>query len=95
MCAVVGALSSFYHDSMDIKSPNHRLLCAYRLIAKMPTLAAMAYKTSIGEPIIYPQKKYSYAANFLHMMFARPTEEYVVNPIFVKLLIYSCYYKYI
>eukprot|EP01084_Bolivina_argentea_P300077 517319_1 len=86
MCAVVGALSSFHHDSTDITNPQHRWLSAYRLIAKMPTLAAMAYKTFIGEPIQYPQKKYSYAENFLFMMFSVPSEEYQMSQIKAKAL---------
>jgi citrate synthase len=86
MCAVVGALSSFYHDEMDIRNADHRLLCAYRLIAKMPTLAAMAYKTSIGQPIVYPKNSLSYAENFLYMMFAVPSEEYQINPIIANAL---------
>eukprot|EP00486_Rosalina_sp_Unknown_P003195 CAMPEP_0201574292 /NCGR_PEP_ID=MMETSP0190_2-20130828/18696_1 /ASSEMBLY_ACC=CAM_ASM_000263 /TAXON_ID=37353 /ORGANISM="Rosalina sp." /LENGTH=573 /DNA_ID=CAMNT_0048002345 /DNA_START=119 /DNA_END=1840 /DNA_ORIENTATION=+ len=86
MCAVVGALSSFYHDEMDIHNLDHRLLSAYRIIAKMPTLAAMAYKTSIGQPIVYPKNSLSFAENFLYMMFSIPAEEYVINPIKAKAL---------
>merc|ERR1712154_275094 len=86
MCAVVGALSSFYHDEMDINDLDHRLLSAYRIIAKMPTLAAMAYKTSIGQPIVYPKNSLSFAENFLYMMFAIPSEEYKVNEIKAKAL---------
>ena len=86
MCAVVGALSSFYHDEMDIMNLDHRLLSAYRIIAKMPTLAAMAYKTSIGQPIVYPKNSLSFAENFLYMMFAIPSEEYKVNKIKAKAL---------
>eukprot|EP01084_Bolivina_argentea_P002548 4711_1 len=86
MCAVVGALSSFYHDSMDITIAEHRVLCAYRLIAKMPTLAAMAYKTSIGQPIQYPQNNLSFAENFLYMMFAIPAEQYKMSKIKAKAL---------
>ena len=81
MCGVAGALSAFYHDSLDINNPQHRQLAAIRLIAKMPTLAAMSYKYSIGQPFIYPRNDLSYAGNFLHMMFGVPTEEYKVNPI--------------
>ena len=86
MCAVVGGLSSFYHETTDIRKPNHRIQCAYRLFSKMPFLAAMAYKTSIGEPIVFPLKKLSYAANFLRMMFGIPSEEYKVNKIAEKAL---------
>ena len=90
MCAVVGALSSFHHTELDILNQDHRLLCAYRILAKMPTLAAMAYKTSIGQPIVYPRKNLSYAANFLHMLFADPTEEYIPNPVMVCFLYAFC-----
>lgn len=86
MCAVVGALSSFYHDEMDINNLDHRLLSAYRIIAKMPTLAAMAYKTSIGQPIVYPKNSLSFAENFLYMMFSIPAEQYIINPIKAKAL---------
>ena len=80
MCGVVGALSAFYHDSLDIDDEEHRKITAHRLIAKMPTLAAMVYKHSQGQPFIYPRNDLSYAENFLHMMFATPCEEYVVSP---------------
>ncbi len=80
MCGVVGALSAFYHDSLDIDNPEHRRITAHRLIAKMPTLAAMSYKYSIGQPFIYPRNDLSYAENFLHMMFATPCEEYKISP---------------
>eukprot|EP01083_Nonionella_stella_P065258 170844_1 len=86
MCAVVGALSSFYHDEMDILNLDHRLLASYRIIAKMPTLAAMAYKTSIGQPIVYPKNSLSFAENFLYMMFAIPAEEYVISKVKAKAL---------
>ena len=86
MCAVVGALSSFYHDEMDINDLDHRLLSAYRIIAKMPTLAAMAYKTSIGQPIVYPKNSLSFAQNFLYMMFSIPAEKYICNEIKAKAL---------
>ncbi|WP_018632472.1 citrate synthase [Neomegalonema perideroedes] len=82
MCGVVGALSAFYHDSTDINDPVQREIASIRLIAKMPTIAAMAYKYSIGQPFIYPKNELSYAENFLHMCFATPCEEYKVNPIF-------------
>ncbi|GGB89662.1 citrate synthase [Marinobacterium zhoushanense] len=80
MVACVGALSAFYHDSLDINDAHHREVCAYRLIAKMPTLAAMCYKYSIGQPFMYPRNELSYAENFLHMMFATPCGEYKVSP---------------
>ncbi|MFT7654920.1 MAG: citrate synthase [Candidatus Azotimanducaceae bacterium] len=80
MCGVVGALSAFYHDSLDIDDEEHRKITAHRLIAKMPTLAAMVYKHSQGQPFIYPRNDLSYSENFLHMMFSTPCEEYVVSP---------------
>ncbi len=84
MCGVVGALSAFYHDSLDINNPDHRRVSMYRLIAKMPTIAAWAYKYSLGQPFIYPRNDLSYAENFLYMMFATPCEDYEVNPILAK-----------
>lgn len=84
MCGVVGALSSFYHDSLDINDEHHREVCAYRLIAKMPTIAAMCFKYSNGQPFMYPRNDLSYAGNFLHMMFGTPCEEYQVNPVLEK-----------
>ncbi|MEO6580445.1 MAG: citrate synthase [Sphingomicrobium sp.] len=81
MCGVVGALSSFYHDSTDITDPLQRLIASHRLIAKMPTLAAMAFKYSIGQPFIFPQNELSYTGNFLRMTFGVPAEPYVVNPV--------------
>ena len=78
MVGVVGALSAFYHDTLDIKNPEHRTISALRLIAKMPTIAAMCYKYSIGQPFMQPQNRLSYAENFLHMMFGTPCEE--TNP---------------
>lgn len=84
MVGVVGALSAFYHDSLDIHDPKQREISAYRMIAKMPTIAAMAYKYSIGQPFMYPQNHLSYAANLLYMMFAVPTEPYHVNPVLAK-----------
>jgi citrate synthase len=84
MCGVVGALSAFYHDSTDISDPRQRTVASYRLIAKMPTIAAMAYKYSVGQPFVFPKNKLNYAENFLHMMFAVPCEEYVVNPVLAK-----------
>lgn len=80
MCGVVGALSAFYHDSLDIDNEEHRRITAHRLIAKIPTIAAMCYKHSQGQPFIYPRNDLSYAENFLHMMFATPCEDYVVSP---------------
>ena len=80
MVGVVGALSAFHHDLTDIKDPGQREMASVRLIAKMPTLAAMAYKYSIGQPFIYPRNELKYAANFLHMCFAVPSEEYEVDP---------------
>ncbi|EPJ48486.1 MAG: citrate synthase I [Osedax symbiont Rs1] len=84
MVSVVGALSAFYHDSLDINNAKHREICAYRLIAKMPTIAAMCYKYSIGMPFQYPRNDLSYSENFLHMMFGNPCEEYIPNPILAK-----------
>jgi citrate synthase len=81
LCGVVGALSAFYHDSTDITDPHQRLVASHRLIAKMPTIAAMAYKFSLGQPFIYPRNDLSYAENFLHMMFAVPCETYEINPV--------------
>ena len=80
MCGVVGALSSFYHDSTDIADPVQRKIASHRLIAKMPTIAAMAYKYSVGQPFIYPDNKLSYTGNFLRMTFGVPAEEYEVIP---------------
>ncbi len=77
----VGALSAFYHDSLDISNPEHRRISAIRLIAKMPTLVAMAYKYSVGQPFMYPKNDLSYAGNFLRMMFGTPCEEYKVDPV--------------
>ena len=84
MCGVVGALSAFYHDSTDIHDPRQREIASYRLIAKMPTLAAMAFKYTLGQPFIYPKNSLSFSENFLHMCFAVPCEEYVVNPVLAK-----------
>ena len=83
-CGVVGALSAFYHDSLDIHDPHQRMVASYRLVAKMPTIAAMAYKYSVGQPFVYPRNDLSYAANFLRMMFSVPAEEYEVNPVIEK-----------
>jgi citrate synthase len=81
MCGVVGALSSFYHDSLDINDPHQRMVASHRLIAKMPTIAAMAYKYSIGQPFMYPRNNLKYAENFLQMMFGVPCEPYKDNPV--------------
>jgi len=84
MVGVVGALSAFYHDALDINNEHHRVISAFRLIAKMPTIVAMSYKYSIGQPFIYPKNDLSYSANFMRMMFAVPTEEYKVNDVLVR-----------
>jgi citrate synthase len=81
LTGLVGALSAFYHDSTDINNPEHREIAAIRLIAKMPTLVAMAYKYGVGQPFMYPQNSLSYSGNFLRMMFGVPCEDYVVNPV--------------
>jgi len=81
LCGVTGALSAFYHDSTDINDENQRMIASRRLIAKMPTLAAMAYKYSTGQPFNYPKNNLSYAENFLHMCFAVPAEEYEIDPV--------------
>ena len=86
MTGLVGALSAFYHDSTDINNPEHRNISAIRLIAKMPTLVAMAYKYTVGQPYMYPKNNLSYAGNFLHMMFATPCEEYKVSPVLERAL---------
>ena len=84
MCGVVGALSAFYHDAIDINDKEHREISAFRLIAKMPTLAAMCYKYSIGQPFMYPRNDLNYAENFLHMMFGVPSQESKINPVIAK-----------
>ncbi|MBT6094160.1 MAG: citrate (Si)-synthase [Rhodospirillaceae bacterium] len=84
MCGVVGALSAFYHDSTDINDPKHRMIASYRLIAKMPTIAATAYKFSVGQPFMYPRNDLKYADNFLYMMNATPCEDYKVNPVLAR-----------
>ncbi|MBV9703102.1 MAG: citrate synthase [Methylobacteriaceae bacterium] len=81
MCGVVGALSAFYHDSTDITDPVQRMIASHRLIAKMPTIAAMAYKYTLGQPFMYPQNSLSYTGNFLRMTFGVPAEPYEVNPV--------------
>lgn len=80
ICGAVGAMSAFYHDSTDITDPKQRVIASHRLIAKMPTIAAWAYKYSVGQPFIYPRNDLGFAANFLRMCFAVPAEEYVVSP---------------
>jgi citrate synthase len=86
MVGVVGALSAFYHDAMDISDANHRELSAFRLVAKLPTITAMTYKYNIGQPFVYPRNDLSYAENFMHMMFATPAEEYKPNPVLARAL---------
>lgn len=83
MCGVVGALSAFYHDSTDISDPVQRKIASHRLIAKMPTIAAMAYKYSVGQPFVYPRNDLSYTANFLRMTFSVPAEDYIPDPVIV------------
>ncbi len=84
MCGVVGAMSAFYHDSTDISDPYQRMVASIRLIAKMPTIAAMAFKYSIGQPFVYPRNNLDYASNFMQMCFAVPCEEYEVNPVLAR-----------
>ena len=84
MCGVIGALAAFYHDNLDINDPRQREVAAFRLIAKVPTIAAMAYKYSLGQPFVYPQNKLSYAANFLYMLNTVPAEPYHVSPVLEK-----------
>ncbi len=84
MCGAVGAMASFYHDYLDITEPEHRAISAHRLIAKMPTLAAMCYKHSQGQPFMYPNNKLSYSENFLHMMFGTPCDDPEVSPVLAK-----------
>jgi len=86
MVGVVGALSAFYHEALNISDPAYRQQSAFRLIAKLPTIAAMAYKYNIGQPYVYPKNRLSYAENFLHMMFSVPSEEYTTNPVIVRAL---------
>ena len=85
-CGVIGALSAFYHDSTDINDPHQRMVASRRLIAKMPTIAAMAYKYSLGQPFVYPRNDLDYASNFMHMCFSVPTEEYKVNKVLADAL---------
>ena len=84
MVGIVGGLSAFYHDSTDIADPHQRMVASLRMIAKMPTMAAMAYKYSIGQPFVYPRNDLDYAANFLHMCFSVPAEPYEVNPVLAR-----------
>jgi citrate synthase len=84
MVGVVGAMSAFYHDALDITNPQHRVISAFRLVAKMPTIVGMSYKYSIGQPFVYPRNDLSYTANFMRMMFAVPAEEYKVNDVLVR-----------
>jgi citrate synthase len=84
MCGVVGALSAFYHDALNITDEEHREIAAFRLIAKMPTIAAMCYKYSIGMPFMYPDNSLDYSANFLHMMFGNPCEKSQINPVLAR-----------
>ncbi|MBW8190342.1 citrate (Si)-synthase [Neiella marina] len=84
MCGVVGAMSAFFHDSLDVGNPRHREVAAFRLLSKMPTVAAMCYKYSVGQPFMYPQNDLSYAENFLHMMFATPCDNYKPDPIIAE-----------
>ena len=86
MCGVVGALSAFYHDSTDITDPKHRMIASYRLVAKMPTIAAMAYKFTIGQPFMYPRNDLNFSENILYMMFSNPCENYKVNPVLSRAL---------
>ena len=81
LCGVTGALSAFYHDSTDIHDPRQRMIASHRMIAKMPTLASMAFKYSLGQPFNYPRNNLIYAENFLHMCFAVPAEDYIVDPV--------------
>lgn len=84
LCAVTGALSSFYHDDLNIADPKQRVRSAYRLIAKIPTIAAMCYKHNVGQPFVYPKNTLSYSENFLNMMFSVPAEDYEINPVVAK-----------
>ncbi len=84
MIGVVGSMSAFYFDSMDVYNPEHRMISAYRLLAKVPTIAAWSYKYNLGHPFMYPKNKFTYAENFMHMMFATPCEDYVPNPVLAK-----------
>ncbi|CAG0975582.1 citrate synthase [Methylophilaceae bacterium] len=84
MVGVVGSMSAFYHDSLDINDAKNRQVSAYRLLAKVPTIAALSYKYNVGEPFMYPQNRFNYAENFMHMMFATPCDNYEPNPVLAK-----------
>lgn len=86
MVGIVGSMSAFYHDAMDIRDPYHREISAYRLLAKVPTIAAWCYKYNLGQPFMYPQNRYTYAENFMHMMFATPSAPYEPNPVLARAL---------
>lgn len=86
LMGVVGALGSFFHDSLDVRDPRHQEISAHRLIAKMPTIAAAAYRYSRGEPMVYPQNRFCYAENLLHMLFSYPTYDYEVDPLHARVL---------
>ncbi|HEX5538843.1 MAG TPA: citrate synthase, partial [Methylophilaceae bacterium] len=86
MVGIVGSMAAFYHDAMDIRDPKHREISAYRLLAKVPTVAAWCYKYNLGQPFMYPQNRYTYAENFMHMMFATPSAPYEPNPVLAKAL---------
>ncbi len=86
LCGVVGAMAAFYHDSTDINNAEQRMIASYRLVAKMPTIAAMAFKFSIGQPFVYPNNSLNYSENFLNMVFSVPAEKYEINPIFADAL---------
>lgn len=84
MVGIVGSMSAFYHEALDIHDPKNRDIAACRLLAKLPTIAAWSYKYNIGQPFMYPQNRFSYAENFMHMMFATPCEDYEPNPVLAK-----------
>ena len=86
LVASVGALSAFYHDSTDISDPHQRMIASMRMIAKMPTLASLAFKYSIGQPFLYPRNDLDFSSNFLYMMFGTPCEDYVPNPVLARAL---------
>jgi citrate synthase len=87
LTGVVGSLSAFYHDSSDIRDPEHQEMFAHRMIAKMPTIAACAHKHSIGQPFVYPRNDLGYCENFLHMLFAVPAERYEIDPVAAEALV--------
>lgn len=86
MIGVVGSMSAFYHDAMDVHDAQHREISAYRLLAKVPTIAAWSYKYNLGQPFMYPQNRFNYAENIMHMMFATPCEDYEPNPVLANAL---------